>query len=143
MSDEEEQVNVVQNGGGDVDPAVLDGEAHRTAVEDVTTATLRQVTLLLHNVTDKNKELENRMQLNATVLNETRAQSTAASLEMTQDAGSPGPDQPDVRSRYPNDREQRPPRQAGSGGLGGSSRAGRATSTYAQCHKSKRRKHPA
>ena len=76
-------MNVVQNGGGEGDPAVPDGEAHRAAVEDVTTATLRQVTLLLHNVTDKNKELENRMQLNATVLNETRAQSTAASLEMT------------------------------------------------------------
>ena len=47
---------VLSHGPYKGDPVVPDGEAHRAAVEDVTTATLRQVTLLLHNVTDKNKE---------------------------------------------------------------------------------------
>ena len=76
-----EDTPVVQNEG---DAAVNGGAAgDQAGRETAADESLRQVTLLLHTLTDKNKELENRMQLNATALNEARAQSSASSLEMT------------------------------------------------------------
>ena len=44
--------------------------------------TLQQVTAMLRNVADKNKELEDRIQLTTTTINETRAQTTASATEM-------------------------------------------------------------
>ena len=64
--------------GGEVDGAPVTPDQG----DDATAATLRQVTLLLHNLTDKNKELEHRMQLNATVMNETRARASTRDTEM-------------------------------------------------------------
>ena len=85
MLNEEETPVVTDNptdGGAGLGGEVNGAPGTPDQGDDATAATLRQVTLLLHNLTDKNKELENRMQLNATVMNETRARASTRDTEM-------------------------------------------------------------
>ena len=68
MLNEEETPAVTDNptdGGAGLGGEVNGAPGTPDQGDDATAATLRQVTLLLHNLTDKNKE--HRMQLNATV----------------------------------------------------------------------------
>ena len=71
MLGDNEELNAEAPGAGE-----QDGGAASVA------ETLQQVTAMLRNVADKNRELEERIQLTTTTINETRAQTTASTTEM-------------------------------------------------------------